>query len=189
MDFVDYSDIGFHAFDRSLKQSEIVTRKKEVIDQVLQHYRVRAETVLFVGFKTTKANKSDDCYRTFYAPYLTTIHPNQPTTVLDNVDPKLFYQMTPDKPFLPCVFKYADLGIDRSYLDSLKKENKIFTFIFLLMQTVLKENAESGVPETLWRFILKNEQQFLNNPLSVASQYFTNYISAIPNPAWKILGK
>lgn len=50
MDFVDYSDIGFHAFDRSLKQSEIVTRKKEVIDQVLQHYRARAETVLFVGF-------------------------------------------------------------------------------------------------------------------------------------------
>jgi hypothetical protein len=87
------------------------------------------------------------------------------------------------------VFKYADLGINRGYLDNLKKDGKIFTFIFLLLQTVLKENAESGVPETLWRFILKNEQHFLNNPLSVASQTFTNYIGAIPNPAWKILAK
>ena len=50
MYFVDYSNIGFHAFERSLKQSDIVTRKKEVIDQVLQHYRTRADTVLFVGF-------------------------------------------------------------------------------------------------------------------------------------------
>jgi hypothetical protein len=145
--------------------------------------------VLFVGFKTIKANKSNDCYRTFYAPYLTTTRPNQPTTVLDNVDPKLFYQKTPDKPFLPCVFKYSDLGIDRDYLDTLKKGNKIFTFIFLLMQTVLKEDPESGIPETLWRFILKNEEHFSSNPLDMASSIFTNYISAIPNPAWKIFGK
>jgi hypothetical protein len=50
MNFLDYSDIGFQAFEYSLKQSETVTRKKEVIDQVLQHYRTRAESVLFVGF-------------------------------------------------------------------------------------------------------------------------------------------
>ena len=60
MDFVDYSDIGFHAFERSLKQSEIVTRKKEVIDQVLQHYRTRAETVLFVGFNPASAGMQNN---------------------------------------------------------------------------------------------------------------------------------
>ncbi len=50
MNFLDYSDIGFHAFKRSLKQSETVSRKKEVVDQVLAHHRARAGSVLFVGF-------------------------------------------------------------------------------------------------------------------------------------------
>ena len=50
MNFVDYSDIGFEAFEKSLKQTEIKARKKEVIDQVIQHYRTRVESVLFIGF-------------------------------------------------------------------------------------------------------------------------------------------
>ena len=50
MNFVDYSDIGFQAFEKSLKQTEIIARKKEVIDQVIQHYRTRVESVLFIGF-------------------------------------------------------------------------------------------------------------------------------------------
>lgn len=182
---------GLVADTTDLKIDEIV-----LYSLLFQNYTFRIDFpvdspdifVLFVGFKTVEATNKD-CYRAFYNPYLATIRPYLKPSVLSNADPSFSYHLVPNKPFLPCVFKYDDLGIDKGYLDSLKKDSKIFTFIFLLLQTVLKENAESGVPETLWRFILKNEQQFSINPLTEASKIFTNYISAIPNPAWKILGK
>lgn len=50
MNFFEYSDIGFHAFANSLKQSDIIARKKEVINEVLTTYRSPVNSVLCIGF-------------------------------------------------------------------------------------------------------------------------------------------
>lgn len=69
MNFVDYSDIGFQAFELSLKQGETIARKQEVITQVLQHYRARAETVLFIGFNPAALGmKNSSIYFTQVTP-------------------------------------------------------------------------------------------------------------------------
>lgn len=50
MQFLEYSDIGFQAFSKSLKQAEIIARKKEVIDSVLVGYKSPIKSVLCIGF-------------------------------------------------------------------------------------------------------------------------------------------
>lgn len=50
MKFIDYSEIGFEAFRFSSKQTETIKRKREIIDAVNTQYRLRPESVLFVGF-------------------------------------------------------------------------------------------------------------------------------------------
>jgi hypothetical protein len=48
--FEKYSDILFSAFVSSTKQSEIAAKKKEILDEVLDHYNIEPAGVLFVGF-------------------------------------------------------------------------------------------------------------------------------------------
>lgn len=50
MHFINYSAIGFDAFCNSSKQDEITRRKKEIIDNVISHYRAVPRSLLFVGF-------------------------------------------------------------------------------------------------------------------------------------------
>jgi hypothetical protein len=146
--------------------------------------------VLFVGNKVKKADFSEDFYQHFYAPYLNIEHPERvPTSVMQTTDPCFYYVLSSNNPFLPCVLSYSDLGVTKSYLQDLKNENKIFSFIFLLLQTILTENLTTGVPETLWRYIIDREVFFKNMSLNEASNVFTTHINSIKKPAWKILGK
>lgn len=48
--FEKYSDILFSAFVSSTKQSEIAAKKKEILDEVLDHYNIVPNNILFVGF-------------------------------------------------------------------------------------------------------------------------------------------
>ena len=48
--FEKYSDILFSAFVSSAKQSEIAAKKKEILDEVLDHYNIAPDRILFVGF-------------------------------------------------------------------------------------------------------------------------------------------
>jgi hypothetical protein len=61
MRFPEYSDIGFKAFVKSLKQTEIIARKKEIIDSVLSGYKSPVKSLLCIGFNPavlTLANMS-----------------------------------------------------------------------------------------------------------------------------------
>lgn len=48
--FEKYSDIIFSAFKSSNKQHEIAAKKKEILDEVLDHYNIQPTNILFVGF-------------------------------------------------------------------------------------------------------------------------------------------
>lgn len=48
--FEKYSDILFSAFLSSTKQSEISAKKKEILDEILDHYNIVPNNILFVGF-------------------------------------------------------------------------------------------------------------------------------------------
>lgn len=49
-DFAQYSDIIFDAFQLHAKPTEIIDRKRAMTSQVLEHYNLSPESVLFVGF-------------------------------------------------------------------------------------------------------------------------------------------
>ena len=49
-EFVWYSDVVFDAFCLHTKRREIIDRKLEIIDKVVEFYNTSAESVLFVGF-------------------------------------------------------------------------------------------------------------------------------------------
>ena len=48
--FEKYSDILFSAFTFSNKQQEIATKKKEILDEVLDYYNIQTKNILFIGF-------------------------------------------------------------------------------------------------------------------------------------------
>lgn len=48
--FVNYSDVIFDAFCLHTKRKEIVDRKHEIIDKILEFYNAGCESILFVGF-------------------------------------------------------------------------------------------------------------------------------------------
>lgn len=48
--FNDYSDIIFDAFNLHGKKSEIIDRKKEILDKVFEYYNLNPNSFLFVGF-------------------------------------------------------------------------------------------------------------------------------------------
>ena len=49
-DFINYSDIGFEAFQFVDKKQEVIARKKDIIDAVFDYYRLKPASILFVGF-------------------------------------------------------------------------------------------------------------------------------------------
>jgi hypothetical protein len=48
--FVNYSDVIFDAFSLHSKRKEIIERKLDIIDKILEFYNTSAESVLFLGF-------------------------------------------------------------------------------------------------------------------------------------------
>lgn len=48
--FVNYSDVIFDAFCLHTKRKEIIDRKHEIIDKILEFYNAGCESILFVGF-------------------------------------------------------------------------------------------------------------------------------------------
>jgi len=48
--FTEYSDVIFNAFKIHSKTKEIVDRKHEILDQIVEYYNLGVESVLFVGF-------------------------------------------------------------------------------------------------------------------------------------------
>lgn len=48
--FNDYSDIIFDAFDLHGKKSEIIDRKKEILDKVFEFHNLNPKSFLFIGF-------------------------------------------------------------------------------------------------------------------------------------------
>lgn len=48
--FNDYSDIIFDAYNLHGKKTEIIERKKEILDKVFEYYNLDPKTYLFVGF-------------------------------------------------------------------------------------------------------------------------------------------
>lgn len=54
--FNNYSDVIFDAFCLHNKRKEIVDRKQEIIDRILEFYNSAAESVLFVGFNPAILN-------------------------------------------------------------------------------------------------------------------------------------
>lgn len=49
-EFEKYSDIIFANYIYSVKQSDISSKKKEILDEILEHYSLKPATILFVGF-------------------------------------------------------------------------------------------------------------------------------------------
>lgn len=49
-EFSKYSDVIFNAFRLHTKKKEIVERKQDIIDNIVEFYNTSVETVLFVGF-------------------------------------------------------------------------------------------------------------------------------------------
>jgi len=49
-DFVQYSDVIFDAFCFHAKPEEVIDRKRTMTAQILEHYNLAPESVLFVGF-------------------------------------------------------------------------------------------------------------------------------------------
>ena len=54
--FIDYSDVIFDAFCLHTKRKEIVERKHEIIDKIIEFYNTSAESILFVGFNPAILN-------------------------------------------------------------------------------------------------------------------------------------
>lgn len=50
MKFTDYSDISLRAFEFTDKKTEVMTRKRDIVDSVLTHHSVSPRSILFVGF-------------------------------------------------------------------------------------------------------------------------------------------
>ena len=50
MDFLDYSNIGFKAFEFTEKKQEVVNRKRDITDSVFLHHHLHPATLLFIGF-------------------------------------------------------------------------------------------------------------------------------------------
>lgn len=48
--FSEYSDVIFNAFSLHNKRKEIIERKQEIIEKILEYYNLAAGSVLFVGF-------------------------------------------------------------------------------------------------------------------------------------------
>jgi len=48
--FEKYSDILFSAYAFSSKKHEIAIKKKEILDEVLDHYSIQPKNILFIGF-------------------------------------------------------------------------------------------------------------------------------------------
>ena len=62
-EFSKYSDVIFDAFCLHNKRKEIIDRKHEIIDKVVEFYNAAVGSVLFVGFnpadrKSTRLNSS-----------------------------------------------------------------------------------------------------------------------------------
>ena len=49
-DFKNYSDIIWDAFNIHIKKTELVDRKKEILDKILEYYNSSPRTYLFLGF-------------------------------------------------------------------------------------------------------------------------------------------
>lgn len=54
--FVNYSDVIFDAFCLHNKRKEIIDRKQDIIDKILEFYNQSADSVLFVGFNPAILN-------------------------------------------------------------------------------------------------------------------------------------
>lgn len=65
MQFCEYSDISFRAFVNSVKQADITTRKKGIIDSVLSTYEFPIKTLLCVGFNPAVMHMHDSIQVTF----------------------------------------------------------------------------------------------------------------------------
>ena len=48
--FIKYSDVIFNAFCLHTKRKEIIDRKHEILDKILEFYNASCESILFVGF-------------------------------------------------------------------------------------------------------------------------------------------
>lgn len=49
-EFEKYSDIIFSNYTFSVKQNDIASKKKEILDEILDHYNLKPSSILFVGF-------------------------------------------------------------------------------------------------------------------------------------------
>jgi hypothetical protein len=57
MDFLAYSDIGFGAFSFTDRKQEVISRKKEIVDTVIDYHSLSPRSLLFIGF-----NPAATCY-------------------------------------------------------------------------------------------------------------------------------
>jgi hypothetical protein len=49
-EFEKYSDIIFSNYTHSVKQNDIAAKKKEILDEILDYYNLKPNSILFVGF-------------------------------------------------------------------------------------------------------------------------------------------
>lgn len=49
-EFCKYNEVIFEAFNLHIKRQEIVERKKEIVDKIVEYYNSSQESILFVGF-------------------------------------------------------------------------------------------------------------------------------------------
>jgi hypothetical protein len=50
MHYINYTDIVFRSYQFTDKKQDVIARKLEIINAVIDHYRLQARTYLFVGF-------------------------------------------------------------------------------------------------------------------------------------------
>ena len=49
-EFEKYTDIIFSNYIYSVKQNDIATKKKEILDEILDHHNLKPASMLFIGF-------------------------------------------------------------------------------------------------------------------------------------------
>jgi hypothetical protein len=59
--FVDYSSVISDAYDLHTKKSEIIDRKREILDKVLEYYNLSPKSYLFIGFNPLIFTLSNSC--------------------------------------------------------------------------------------------------------------------------------
>lgn len=91
--FSNYSDVVFDAFCLHSKRKEIIDRKHEIIDKILEYYNAAADSVLFIGFNPAVLSiRAKEIYVTEMSDRVLAWINEQsvPAKMLDSAEPRKF---------------------------------------------------------------------------------------------------